>query len=175
MAPKNIAICLAPTLIRINQENTPLSNISNKDFQSLASNQSKDLLKQKCDATVDCLTTMILNYRNIFQVPREALNKIESKHFEYDLPAKNRDRVEKARKQLLDRNALKLFLNEKIEENLKELKEKSRNWTSVGKNDSDVEIYYKKIEDGYPLRFWKLFIEIDAPAKDVYEKLLNER
>jgi hypothetical protein len=43
------------------------------------------------------------------------------------------------------------------------------------KNDSDVEIFHKKIEDRYPLRLWKLCIEIDAPAQDVFQKLFNDR
>jgi len=44
--------------------------------------------------------------------------------------------------------------------------------TSCG---SDVDVAYKKVGDGHPLRLWKYSVEVAAPPADVLERLLRER
>ena len=57
----------------------------------------------------------------------------------------------------------------------KELKDKPRNWSRL-RNDSCVEICFKKIEDDdYHLRLWKLSIDLDASPNDVLNKILKNR
>jgi len=40
---------------------------------------------------------------------------------------------------------------------------------------SDVDVAYKKVGDGHPLRLWKYSVEVAAPPVDVLERLLRER
>ncbi|CAF0883974.1 unnamed protein product [Rotaria sordida] len=51
---------------------------------------------------------------------------------------------------------------------------KLKGWTSFGKNN-DIELAYKKLNDGHPLGLWKCSIEIEAPPIEILNRLLNER
>lgn len=44
----------------------------------------------------------------------------------------------------------------------------------VGHNPK-VEIAYKKVADGHPLRLWKICADIEAPPSEVLHRLLRER
>lgn len=57
----------------------------------------------------------------------------------------------------------------------KEAREKGRGWIIVTGHNSKVEIAYKKVADGYPLRLWKVSAEIEAPPLEVLHRLLRER
>jgi hypothetical protein len=130
MDPRNIAICLAPTLLNLNMmkeaitiTNLPLSNISNTrqhplstqnltDTSNLPTRDPTQFINRQCNASLECLCLMIQNPQKIFQVPREALSKTQSKHFEYQTPAQMRDLVR-------SKTALNNYLNDRVEEILK--------------------------------------------------------
>lgn len=57
----------------------------------------------------------------------------------------------------------------------KEAREKGRGWIVVAGHNSKVEIAYKKVADGYPLRLWKVCAEVEAPPSEVLHRLLRER
>jgi len=46
---------------------------------------------------------------------------------------------------------------------------------SVTSCGSDVDVAYKKVGDGHPLRLWKYCVQVPAPPVDVLERLLRER
>ena len=126
MGSRNIAVCITPTLMGLNSKNSnmqnfPLMNISNIDSQTSSTNSNeKTSARDQYNATINCVTLMIENYQNIFQIPKEALDKIVSKSFEYQYPALIRDRVERVKKQSnSEKESFKSYLNERIEENLK--------------------------------------------------------
>lgn len=101
MDVRNIAICLAPTLLNMNN----LKEITAASFSSSGVNnaggggcgvgvnaggggsqsptspgQFKDatqLMSRQCNASLDCLTMMIENPKRIFQVPNEAFTKCQ--------------------------------------------------------------------------------------------------
>ena len=56
-----------------------------------------------------------------------------------------------------------------------ESRERFRGWVSVTSCGSDVDVAYKKVGDGHPLRLWKYSVELAAPPVDVLERLLRER
>ncbi|KAJ8949155.1 hypothetical protein NQ318_012903 [Aromia moschata] len=58
---------------------------------------------------------------------------------------------------------------------LKEAKEKSRGWVPVTSHNSKVEIFYKKVADGLPLKLWKVSADIEAPPSEVLHRILRER
>ncbi len=39
----------------------------------------------------------------------------------------------------------------------------------------DVEIAYKKVRDGHPLRLWRVCTEVEAPPKELLYRVLRER
>ncbi len=51
---------------------------------------------------------------------------------------------------------------------------KLKGWTSFGKNN-DLELAFKKLDDGHPLGLWKCSVEIEAPPIEILNRLLNER
>lgn len=57
----------------------------------------------------------------------------------------------------------------------KEAREKSRGWVAVAGHNPKVEIAYKKVADGHPLRLWKVCADIEAPPSEVLLRLLRER
>lgn len=44
-------------------------------------------------------------------------------------------------------------------------------WTTF----KEVEIAYKKVRDGHPLRLWRVCAEVEAPPKDILYRVLYER
>ena len=51
---------------------------------------------------------------------------------------------------------------------------KLKGWTSFGKNN-ELELAFKKLDDGHPLGLWKCSVEIEAPPIEILNRLLNER
>ncbi|CAF1127138.1 unnamed protein product [Adineta steineri] len=51
---------------------------------------------------------------------------------------------------------------------------KFKGWTSFGKNN-EIELAFKKLDDGHPLGLWKCSVEIEAPPIEILNRLLNER
>ena len=41
--------------------------------------------------------------------------------------------------------------------------------------NNDVDVSYKKVGDGHPLRLWKCTIDVEAPPNEVLNRVLNER
>lgn len=74
-----------------------------------------------------------------------------------------------------ERGGWKEYLNECQANLLKEAKEKQRGWVSVSSHHQRVEVAYKKVADGIPLRLWKVSAEIEAPPSEVLHRLLRER
>ena len=56
-----------------------------------------------------------------------------------------------------------------------EAKDKFKGWVSQPWYDSSVEISYKKVKDGYPLRLWRCAVEVNANPDDVIRRILYER
>ncbi|CAI6353238.1 unnamed protein product [Macrosiphum euphorbiae] len=57
---------------------------------------------------------------------------------------------------------------------LKEAKDKNRGWMAVGSFEN-VDISYKKVGDGHPLRLWRVCTEVEAPPAEVLARILWER
>jgi hypothetical protein len=51
---------------------------------------------------------------------------------------------------------------------------KLKGWTSFGINN-ELELAFKKLDDGHPLGLWKSSVEIEAPPIEILNRLLNER
>lgn len=127
MDVRNIAICLAPTLLNMNSlkdfgtTSAPLGSVtsSSQSFTSIRSSpssnqnsnlpsptnistsfnmsvQSKDptqLINKQCNASLECLSLMIENPEQIFQVPNEAQEKINLSAYVYKEPNMLKNRL----------------------------------------------------------------------------------
>ena len=51
---------------------------------------------------------------------------------------------------------------------------KLKGWTSFGINN-ELELAFKKLDDGHPLGLWKCSAEIEAPPIEILNRLLNEQ
>ena len=60
---------------------------------------------------------------------------------------------------------------------LQESRLKFKSWLSYTWPEavSSIEISYKKVRDGYPLRLWKATTEIDAEPDAVMKRIVHER
>lgn len=57
----------------------------------------------------------------------------------------------------------------------KEAREKTRGWMVIPGHHARVELSYKKVADGHPLRLWRVCADIDAPPNEVLHRILRER
>ncbi|RZC32362.1 START domain containing protein [Asbolus verrucosus] len=67
------------------------------------------------------------------------------------------------------------YLNECQCQLLKEAKDRGRGWVIVSGHNPKIEISYKKVADGHPLRLWKVSAEIEAPPSEVLRRIIRER
>ena len=200
MDARNISICLAPTLLNLNNLKETTSNFSPSLANSPTSptshvthNDQTQLMQRQCNASLDCLTLMIENPKKVFQISNETYAKCQFTKNDYSVPLTLNELIGS-----YSSSILKIYLTDRIEEMTKvwakplenvslsfnvwhlftvskELKDKPRNWNRL-RNDSCVEVYFKKIEDeDYHLRLWKLTIELDATPSQVLGKLLKHR
>ncbi|KAJ8969835.1 hypothetical protein NQ317_007708 [Molorchus minor] len=134
--------------------------------QNLGSPHPKELAENK--AGHECLLYFLKHFNTLFRVPQEFLNQCKTSEIK-DTRAKL----------LTDLGAEIGGWNEYMKECqtnlLKEAKEKCRGWIPVASHNPKVEINYKKVADGLPLRLWKVSADIEAPPSEVLHRILRER
>ncbi|KAK2826956.1 hypothetical protein Q7C36_017882 [Tachysurus vachellii] len=164
MTPTNIAVCLAPSLFHLNvlKRDSTSSRAGQRKY-SLGRPDQRDLSENL--AATQGLAHMVTECTRLFQMPHywhernpedvlnvdrgSALNTIET------------DLAERAR---LDLSTQQL---------LREAREKSKSWVACTTSDH-VDVAFKKVEDGYRLPLWRGTVEVDAPQKDVFHRVLRE-
>jgi hypothetical protein len=139
MDARNIAICLAPTLLNMNNIkdiNTGGSGSNNNSvqlsilpvaFSSLNPNTSssststaaalysgQSLYSRQCNASLDCLTWMIEQCKRLFQIPNEAYAKCQFSKSDYSLSLTLNELLGS-----FSHSMLNLYINDRIEEMLK--------------------------------------------------------
>ncbi|XP_030756600.1 rho GTPase-activating protein 7 isoform X2 [Sitophilus oryzae] len=156
MNESNLAMCFAPSLFHYSQ--TYKQNVGSPHPKELAENK----------AGYDCLYYFLKNFNRLFKVPQEFIKQCKSSEL--------KDCKAKLLSDLGSKNGgWKEYLKECESNLLKEAKEKQRGWISVSSFHPRVEIAYKKVADGIPLRLWKVTAEIEAPPSEVLHRLLREK
>ena len=136
MDARNISICLAPTLLNLNNlkettvssntntnanaamsttcssassptSPTPLTNMTNSDHQT-------QLMQRQCNASLDCLTLMIENSKRIFQISNETYAKCQFTKNDYSVPLTLNELLGS-----YSSSILKMYLSDRIEEMIK--------------------------------------------------------
>lgn len=71
-------------------------------------------------------------------------------------------------------NLYQSYIESRLQELLKEVREKAKGWVSCTSSDN-TELYCKKVGDGNPLRRWRVVVEVEAPPSVVLNRVLRER
>lgn len=170
MTPTNLAVCLAPSLFHLNtlkRENSSPRVMQRK--QSLGKPDQKDLNENL--AATQGLAHMIAECKKLFQIPEE-MSKCRNSYLEQDLRPVSLEEL--GRQNSDEPSDYRSYLQESIDCLLKEVKEKFKGWVSCSTSEP-VDLAYKKVCDGPPLRLWKASIEVPAAPEDVLNRILKEQ
>ncbi|XP_038150372.1 stAR-related lipid transfer protein 13 isoform X2 [Cyprinodon tularosa] len=171
MTPMNIAVCLAPSLFHLNIMKK--DNLSPKAMQKRYATgrpDQKDLNENL--AAAQGLAHMIMECNRLFEVPHEMVTQSRNSYVEADLHAPTIDEL--CRRIDEGDGIYQTHLDRRLQNFLKEAREKSKYWVSCNSSDN-TELYYKKVGDGNPLRRWRVSVEVEAPPSVVLNRVLRER
>ncbi|XP_028157830.1 rho GTPase-activating protein 7 isoform X1 [Ostrinia furnacalis] len=170
MTASNLAVCLAPTLLRLHHAppatgSTKEGNSNRMVIESVA--DQRQISESR--AAHACLLLLIQRHATLFLAPADMLARCKFNYFEESVPV--------ALEELgADFNQdWKGFQQACIKALLKEAKEKTRGWMSVSGAAPHVELCCKKVGDGHPLRLWRATTDVEAPPQEVMQRILRER
>ncbi|EFA11023.2 Rho GTPase-activating protein 7-like Protein [Tribolium castaneum] len=157
MNESNLALCFAPSLFHYSQSSFK---------QNFGSPHPKELAETR--AGHDCLLYFLKNYNALFKVPKEFVNQCKTSEFRESKAVKLSE---------LGKNigGWREYLQECQMALLREVKERNRGWIVVSGHNPRVEVSYKKVADGHPLRLWKVSAEVEAPPLEVLHRIIRER
>ncbi|XP_047450267.1 stAR-related lipid transfer protein 13 isoform X2 [Mugil cephalus] len=171
MTPMNIAVCLAPSLFHLNI--LKKDNLSPRAMQKKYSTgrpDQKDLNENL--AATQGLAHMIIECNRLFEIPHEMVTQSRNSYVEADLHAPTIDELCKQLEE--DDGTYQTHMEGRLQNLLKEAREKSKYWVSCSSSDN-TELFYKKVGDGNPLRRWRVSVEVEAPPSVVLNRVLRER
>ncbi|KAK6317193.1 hypothetical protein J4Q44_G00125930 [Coregonus suidteri] len=171
MTPTNIAVCLAPSLFHLNtlkrEDNT--ARLSHRKY-SLGRPDQRDLSENL--AATQGLAHMVTESLRLFKLPEFWPGQSVSKPSEEALWVDwGRSSPSQGGEEEQDERAR---LDQTTQHLLREAREKSRGWESCSGPDN-VDLVFKKVDDGWPLRLWKGSVEVDAPQKEALQRVLREQ
>ncbi|XP_022788234.1 stAR-related lipid transfer protein 13-like isoform X4 [Stylophora pistillata] len=169
MNEKNLGVCFAPSLFHLcgtkedpsspkRQKRTPMNKASKELTDNLAAHE--------------CLAKMITEVEKLFSIPEDTVKNSRFSYIEQGEPVS----LEKLGKcKSTPESGYQTYIESCIAGLLKEAKDKFKGWVSHPWYDSSVEISYKKVKDGYPLRLWRCVVEVNAEPEDIIRRILYER
>ncbi|XP_011606887.2 stAR-related lipid transfer protein 13 isoform X2 [Takifugu rubripes] len=171
MTPMNIAVCLAPSLFHLNiLKKDNLSPKAMRKKYATGRPDQKDLNENL--AATQGLAHMITECNRLFEIPHEMITQSRNSYVEADLHAPT---IGELCKQLEDDDGTyQTHMEGRLQNLLKEAREKSKYWISCSSSDN-TELYCKKVGDGNPLRRWRVSVEVEAPPSVVLNRVLRER
>ncbi|KAL2094676.1 hypothetical protein ACEWY4_009395 [Coilia grayii] len=187
MTPMNLAVCLAPSLFHLNiMKNDNLSPRSIQKKYATGRPDQKDLNENL--AATQGLAHMIMECNSLFEIPQEMVTQSRNSYMEAELLAPPLDELCKQQHQQQQQQQLQEEEEEDMEEEglyhtqverliqslLKEARDKTKGWVSRSSVDN-TELAFRKVEDGTPLRRWRVSVEVEAPPSVVLNRILRER
>ncbi|KAF6722172.1 StAR-related lipid transfer protein 13 [Oryzias melastigma] len=181
MTPMNLAVCLGPSLFHLSiLKNETLSPRSIQKKYASGRPDQKDLSDNL--AATQGLTHMITECQRLFQIPEEMVTQSRNSYMEAELMVPPLDELCKAHEEEAveevedeeEEGSYHAHLEGLIQNLLKEAKDKSKAWVSRPFSDN-TELASKKVEDGNPLRRWRVCVEVSAAPTEVLQRLLRER
>uniref|UniRef100_A0A1A8J059 Deleted in liver cancer 1 n=1 Tax=Nothobranchius kuhntae TaxID=321403 RepID=A0A1A8J059_NOTKU len=170
MTPTNLAVCLAPSLFHLNtlrrKESSSPRVMTRK--QTLGKPDQRDLNENL--AATHGLTHMIQECRKLFRIPEE-MNRCRNSYVEQALLPQ---RLEELAGEEAERGGYRAYLQDSLDTLLKEAKDKFKGYDSCS-TPEHAELSYRKVQDGFPLRLWKVTVEIPASPEEVLTRVLREQ
>ncbi|XP_038817273.1 stAR-related lipid transfer protein 13-like isoform X1 [Salvelinus namaycush] len=190
MTPMNIAVCLAPSLFHLNI--LKKDNLSPRAMQrkyTTGRPDQKDLNENL--AATQGLAHMIIECNRLFEIPHEMVTQSRNSYVEADLHAPTLEdlcrqqeedeasyqteaRPCQTHSETRPQNLYQSYVESRLQELLKEAREKAKGWVSCTSSDN-TELYCKKVGDGNPLRRWRVAVEVEAPPSVLLNRVLRER
>ncbi|XP_043279165.1 rho GTPase-activating protein 7 isoform X2 [Venturia canescens] len=172
MTASNLAVCLAPSLFHFNHSNPNVTNrsssVSPRRRKTVGIPDQRELSENK--AAHDCLLYLIKMHRELFMVSSDMLTQCHFNYMEESVPVA----LEELGTEM--KQDWRGYLYACTTALLKEAREKSRGWVTVNNPaDTSVEMAYKKVGDGHPLRLWRVSTEVEAPPNELLHRVLRER
>ncbi|KAM3723942.1 StAR-related lipid transfer protein [Dirofilaria immitis] len=172
MTSRNLAVCFAPSLFRLCGSH--LNNISptrrHKTIGAAGLPTEHEI--KESQAAQECLVQMIERCTEVFIVPASPGFERDKGH-EYCKGAEP-DAPFLAELGLSQDGNYKTYLLQKARQLLKEHRDRWKGWIVEG-TVNGVEISTKKSTDGHPLRFFRVWVDIEAPPKDILTRIVRER
>nr|CAD7394720.1 unnamed protein product [Timema cristinae] len=172
MTASNLAVCLAPSLFHLHH--APSSTTSRSTSASPRRRKTvgvpdpRELSENK--AAHDCLLYLIKEHKDLFMVTEEMMTQCHFSYMEESVPVA----LEELGTEL--HQDWRGYLYTCTTALLKEARDRSRGWVNVScATDTLVDVAYKKVGDGHPLRLWRVSTEVEAPPLEVLQRVLRER
>ncbi|XP_045076221.1 stAR-related lipid transfer protein 13-like isoform X2 [Coregonus clupeaformis] len=190
MTPMNIAVCLAPSLFHLNiLKNDNLSPRAMQRKYATGRPDQKDLNENL--AATQGLAHMIIECNRLFEIPHEMVTQSRKSYVEADLHAptlkelcrqqeeddvsyQTETSLSQTHTETRPHNLYQSYIESRLQELLKEAREKAKCWVSCTSSDN-TELYCKKVGDGNPLRRWRVVVEVEAPPSVVLNRVLRDR
>jgi hypothetical protein len=167
MSPNNLALCLAPSIFQNGVHSTPNASPRRK-LNTSGQPDAKDLDANR--ASSQCLTYLIMNYKKVFFITSDKMKRCNFNYMEESRPVSL-----EALGDAVHLSNWRSYLYECVKATMKEGREKSRGWISLNSLHPLIEIYYRKVGDGHPLKLWKCITEIDADPITILDRITKER
>ncbi|MFH4974554.1 hypothetical protein AB6A40_001263 [Gnathostoma spinigerum] len=169
MTSQNLALCFAPSLFQLTTARLNAVSPTRRHKTIGAAGMPTEKEMKESRAAQECLCVMIENCCKLFLVPHnnvfEHSNNVVG--YEPDAPCLTELGVSS------DGN-YKTYLMQKARELLKEHRDRWKGWIVEGSVDG-VEISSKKSPDGHPLRYYRVWVDVEALPKEVLLRLTKER
>lgn len=188
MTANNLAVCLAPSLFHGGVASMRAAQASPRrrrgvgsssggggsggtgnDCAAIGMPDDRELAETR--ASHECLCYLIENVRTVFTVPAEKMARCSFGVMEESRPV----RLAQLGQDLPGNAGWQNYLLECTSATVKEGREKSRGWISMSSFDAAVDIAYKKVGDGHPLRLWRCQAEVDATPLQAMQFIYAER
>ncbi|XP_070711401.1 rho GTPase-activating protein 7 isoform X2 [Pempheris klunzingeri] len=170
MTPTNLAVCLAPSLFHLNtlrRKESSSPRVMNRK-QTLGKPDQRDLNENL--AATHGLAHMIQECRKLFRIPEE-MNRCRNSYVEQALLPQ---RLEDLAGDEAGQRGYRAYLRDSLDALLKEAKDKFKGYDSCS-TPEHAELANRKVHDGFPLRLWKVTVEVPASPEEVLTRLLREQ
>ncbi|XP_069022992.1 rho GTPase-activating protein 7 isoform X2 [Embiotoca jacksoni] len=170
MTPTNLAVCLAPSLFHLNtlrRKESSSPRVMNRK-QTLGKPDQRDLNENL--AATHGLAHMIQECRKLFRIPDE-MNRCRNSYVEQALLPQ---RLEELMGEDAGQGGYRAYLQDSLDSLLKEAKDKFKGYDSCS-TPEHAELACRKVHDGFPLRLWKVTVEVPASPEDILTRVLREQ
>uniref|UniRef100_A0A665UV34 Rho GTPase-activating protein 7 n=1 Tax=Echeneis naucrates TaxID=173247 RepID=A0A665UV34_ECHNA len=168
MTPTNLAVCLAPSLFHLNTLRRKESSSPRCVSQTLGKPDQRDLNENL--AATHGLAHMIQECRKLFRIPEE-MSRCRNSYVEQALLPR---RLEDLANEEAVQGGYRAYLRESLDALLKEAKDKFRGYDSCS-TPEHAELAYRKVNDDFPLRLWKVTVELPTGPEEVLTRVMREQ